>query len=672
MVLPSYSLIEKSKAYALKQDGSALIMVIPVMIVLAVFMVGIMQRGQSKDFHRQVANVIEMENVVEVALASFANKNNRLPCPADPSATGNTIGLEISGCATAGEVPEGILPWKALNLPRSAAFDEYGNPYTYKVSPSFAREITMADFNRLEDPLLYQGAAPDEDNALPIPDPQNLTTYVHEYCRTPRWNQRVSYYKAPDGNSYEFVESTPDDTGAGLTGSFIDGVYNMNTNLMKAQFCCAPVFAGTAPTIETIEFDHNDYRVPLEAKIRTELAVKGRDREGNQTIDNVFRFSGAANCEAAVDGHGVYHNRPTNSNHANCQSKPVDFVWFEDEDDDGHIIASGMGMNTGAYSGGNPPINFEDFRIRFLDKASIPYEFYIEIVDLGANDLNKDIAYSLVFEDIFDRELVTVTRKFTTPSAAPNGIARFTFQKSDYATELQAVLDNNSLSIDQVRFKELVLHTYYIPAFDFLELNDLDSTSLAISKVGYSYEVGGVGMTGMEDLVPLNAAQERILAERTPQGYDPADVNAMDEIAPNVEAVAFALISHGPDGQGAYLLNGTDGKHNDGNQHPLEAINSGGGLEFVDSRTISTGDDVDYDDDVIWSSQIALYNKLGDATCEQSQALRTVAYTSPNHNPDDDDDYGQERFELLISGSSGSNSNSSGTGTQSPPPKIQH
>jgi prepilin-type N-terminal cleavage/methylation domain-containing protein len=75
------------------------------------------------------------------ALASFVLQNNRLPCPADPSATSDSFGIERSSCTTFESQAIGLIPYKTLGLPESVSKDGYKNWITYAVNPDLTSGI---------------------------------------------------------------------------------------------------------------------------------------------------------------------------------------------------------------------------------------------------------------------------------------------------------------------------------------------------------------------------------------------------------------------------------------------------------------------------------------------------------------------------------------------------
>jgi len=96
-----------------------------------------------------------------------------------------------------------------------------------------------------------------------------------------------------------------------------------------------------------------------------------------------------------------------------------------------------------------------------------------------------------------------------------------------------------------------------------------------------------------------------------PQGAQaPVSPEAGDE-----ELFAVAIISHGKNGTGAYLANGSNGRLT-GNVGADEQVNLDGGRNYVVSRPINATPGPNYYDDiVIWRTQQTLMGELNNASC---------------------------------------------------------
>jgi hypothetical protein len=110
-----------------------------------------------------------------------------------------------------------------------------------------------------------------------------------------------------------------------------------------------------------------------------------------------------------------------------------------------------------------------------------------------------------------------------------------------------------------------------------------------------------------------------------PSWYDdidkPVNIGPQGALAPvppeagNEELFAVAIISHGRNGIGAYLANGTNGRLS-GSVGLDEEVNLSGGWNHVVSRPINTTPGPNYFDDiVIWRTQLGLMGELNNASC---------------------------------------------------------
>ena len=122
------------------------------------------------DDYRYTSTLTKMNRIAD-SLSAFAQKYNRLPCPADPAegavlfgtprnsgASGTVYTSNNCGATDAAYI--GIIPFRALGLTESQATDSYGNFISYGVTWALAG--------------LGQPVSP-------------TTTDVQSYCRTARW-----------------------------------------------------------------------------------------------------------------------------------------------------------------------------------------------------------------------------------------------------------------------------------------------------------------------------------------------------------------------------------------------------------------------------------------------------------------------------------------------------
>lgn len=81
------------------------------------------------------------------------------------------------------------------------------------------------------------------------------------------------------------------------------------------------------------------------------------------------------------------------------------------------------------------------------------------------------------------------------------------------------------------------------------------------------------------------------------------------------ELIAFVLVSHGPNGRGAYTGNGTQQFAGTGTASPDETENSNGDTRFVDHPLISATNTTYFDDVVYWRTNHQLLNAFGNDSC---------------------------------------------------------
>lgn len=200
---------------------------------------------------------------IHQALSAYAQKYNRIPCPAEPDSAivaqpfgterGSGVnGQNIGACAT-NATRHGIVPWRTLGLNYDDIFDSFGNMFTYRVS----RTPTLA----------------------PVP----ATDFLNHWCRTnPKWN----------------------------TGGF-------GNDPEKAAFCC-----GHSPNFALAGWIAQDTRVegpfgPLPGSARNipnyggtiaEYATDGTGVPSSATLTNRFRpsFAAYALISHGQNGFGAY------------------------------------------------------------------------------------------------------------------------------------------------------------------------------------------------------------------------------------------------------------------------------------------------------------------------------------------------------------------------------
>ena len=192
-----------------RQAGITLLEVAIAVAVTGILMAGAIEINQRAQAQQQVEITDDnMDDIIQ-ALSVYVETAGRLPCPADPAATGVVYGWERGVTPAdlkvdAGHFPtghcdqttrEGIIPFVTLGLPQRTALDGWGHYCTYAVSPVFAR-------------------------ATDQPSTPADTGKIHGRCRHPGWVNPADHY---------------------------------NRNAIKARFCCAdqlaPVFDADSDLI---------------------------------------------------------------------------------------------------------------------------------------------------------------------------------------------------------------------------------------------------------------------------------------------------------------------------------------------------------------------------------------------------------------------------------------
>ncbi len=212
------------------------------------------------------------------ALSLYAQRYNRLPCPADPAAaaasagveknngrcftttTGATTGYSIANAAT------GILPWRTLGLSEEDARDSWGRYFTYKPAP----HLTM-----------------DTRSATSFVSTSGSNAVVHDACRTPQWFAR-------------------------------NGFSTSHVNRPKALFCCnatppstfLSVIAGVPGVVPA------NYR---DNAIVTDVSLSGTGQEATVPTNATV-----SNSNAWIDKETMYYSDFANANRQGSNSTQPD------------------------------------------------------------------------------------------------------------------------------------------------------------------------------------------------------------------------------------------------------------------------------------------------------------------------------------------------------------
>lgn len=622
--------------FNIKQTAEAgfVILTIPVILILfSFFVTSLIKETKPNKFYFETGTQEKLD-VVKRALATYAHRNYRVPCPADPAAAPAMLGAEVKPsigdkCAAT----KGIIPFKELGLAEVDVKDEWGNYLTYKVSPDFTLNFDNSSLVGIGD-----GA-----EKLLTADNSDAQFYVHQLCRTPNWiNTAQDNYIMSDG------------------GVATMAIQNINENIYKARFCCPSnvnglgkkTFSafdqksqvgqkiadldsdgdGTGDGEVTMSIEGLDY--PVLWKNPTELTPWTWDNSSYTYADYVDNSQArAANIELHYnegfihDGHEVGDGfgpvrwsdggrSPENSGKYYHEAAGFTINTDKVKTKDMQMVMSDLGSNNwydpvqiaidvvGSIDHDNNPSTPKE------DGVVDTIQFILQLPEAptGLGDLS--ISLDMILGDANQEGLYHPGAPTTTGIVGgSNGdIAVNLFNESK--ARLQNKLNTAGLSMDDVFIGKLKMNASH--------------ASMAFSSVSY----GSPGATNNTDLIIRDEkGNARLMPRNNQASYESSDSVhfAVMPVEQDFEAPAYAIISHGGNGEGAYLVNGTQDVRNhiaDGDENQQEVDNHSHLTHVYKTRKIISNDQSkQFDDIVMWDSQITLYNSLRNGTCESSQAL---------------------------------------------------
>ncbi len=570
-------------------NGFALIVIPIVAILVSLFVINIMKPIEVKSFYSEIETKNKMEKVRK-SLASYVHKQYRLPCPADisHSTSDDKFGTEQAGCNPKdGDSQQGIVPFKELGLTIADVKDEWGNYFTYSVSPNFTSKMTNADFGKINQ-LSYADNSFDDG----ITVAKSGKAYVHKLCRTGgKWiHENADGHYNKDGSKKDF--------SAGIT-------YNLSKNIFKAQFCCSAGVKGGLGE----EWDARDAKDEYNGNTEYAWQVNGED----QVVFNVKSYPEHPNLPASN------YNYSSNSD-----------IELKYQDRISHNESYGLGHIGGKIYG--------DEYI-FLDFVNSNKPASVELIlgDIGANNIGDDFPYVFVFVNERDGSEFLQVNDYNILEANPDaatdpdsvGSAKFSASRDDHETELLAEIDawnianplEPPMDISEIGISEMVLG---------LNESTTGHTSFLLKGINITETVTPLDS---HDVVMLGQDGEPRLAERN-KNEDFKSVNdvlgPLDDVTKS-EVSAYALVSHGKNGFGAYYESDVDGDQDINLVKRVkkageiigikEEENIDGDEEFFDAPPVySPGEVENYDDIVMWDSQVSLYNALSNGTCTEAQS----------------------------------------------------
>ena len=614
----------------IKNEGGFIILTVPIVLILfAFFVASITKDTKPNQFYAAVTTQQKLENV-RTALANYAHQNYRVPCPSNPTLakTNALFGAETpldanNKCANT----RGIIPFKTLGISEDLAKDAWGFYLTYKVSPDFTTQL--ASTNSAQFTEAGNGI---EKLIVPVNSGEN---HLHEMCRTANWTNTTGTYRNSSGASQ---------TKSGAT----------NENIFKARFCCASNTSGGG--------GHS---------------IKAADQQS--VIQNAIR-NGTGGAIDLVDEHGtstgIVLSSAVADNNFYWDFKPA---WYQREkyatyagsdlhyDNDHHGLGDGLGLDASpwdSYGFGkfypiaatfdiiNPNLNVRKIDLAMSDVGESnegePVQVAIEVVKIvnGVKHPIEGSPFSFVLAlpegpDAFKTpgigSMVVDLDYFNTATPNPYQGNLYTQNPLHYAedhkpreTEKRAAAPAGAMALFADTHKRL--HE---------SLNDagltLDDVSIGHLKVNATHasmsfsamEFGTAGTPSNTDLIIMDENDDpdnpRLAPRDNQAAYGSADQTHTATIDPSYEAAAYAVISHGSDGVGSYMIGTPNQFSATGPDNPWEIANASTNdsvLQIYDVRQISSSDPLEnFDDIVVWDSQISLYKALRNGTCTSSQAL---------------------------------------------------
>lgn len=137
--------------------GFSLLELAVVVLIIGVLAAGVLTLARPLLAQTQLtATEANMDRVIDV-ISAYAQRNHRIPCPANPDEAGGVEpfgaeagsgagGDQIGDCdnPAGGERFEGIVPFRTLGMKAEEVRDGYGRFLTYALSPVFGRDTQQA------------------------------------------------------------------------------------------------------------------------------------------------------------------------------------------------------------------------------------------------------------------------------------------------------------------------------------------------------------------------------------------------------------------------------------------------------------------------------------------------------------------------------------------------
>jgi len=293
--------------------GFTLLEMAMVLAIIGLIMGTILSMTKTLSSSSKIAATQSKEALIKAALINFIAVNNRLPCPADPTATASTagtisttppstFGAETVNAATPKGcgmplntgVYAGVVPWATLGLTQDAAVDGYNQFFTYLVAATAIKTVPVTAITALNAGLVPTISG--LEGAISIYSSSALTTQINN-C-------------TPIGSTYNpcsavvaLISHGADGYGA-YTGSGAAAAFPYADEQQNALHTNKIVMHDAAMS-STTPFD--DIILPMTSSdLLTSLTANGTIQTYNAVLNNNF-----ANITSAITAYAMYHRTGT-------------------------------------------------------------------------------------------------------------------------------------------------------------------------------------------------------------------------------------------------------------------------------------------------------------------------------------------------------------------------
>lgn len=634
--------------FVLKNERGSVLLIVPVFfLALAAFIGVTIKQAETKSFYSEVRTEKKMERV-QKALAIHSHRYYRIPCPADPTLdpVGNAanFGTERAGGCTTVTTQTGIVPFRELGLTEFDVRDQWGNYFTYAVSPSFTKTPVVGgripSWQYTDDtgpatplPVPYSSSPGDTDPLISVTvNPAGLTggqiaqTFVHEYCRRRNsWVQDASeFHYGPNGAQYNLDDALVIGT---ISYPLIPLYRPLNKNNYKAQYCCAADFQSFTSEV----FDPATYKAALRLG-----PMSFTPPAGTPAHDVTFRGGGSPYATGAAI---LIENRVPGTRALNygdrmeglkggMTTNPV--ARYEDMDGDGVATDADSKMYRTTSL-------FMDIATNDRTAARLT------LSDLEGSDADSQIMYSVELYDVASG--TTLTNQPYDPSDPDSVMDDYpdidNLGGANYNPNLfhatqktfgKVIAGMGKFDIDVHDFEKQIVAMGYNPGnirLKKIQFHIGDKASKLSTQLSSLELINGAPAPNT-DIIVQNEGANPILPARTAAGYKTGDDIIPEDATPSgFEAPAYSLVSHGKNGIGAFIVGtpnqigrtGTVWENGIGDGELENADNIiNGNRNFRAQRRIISTTNQHFDDIVMWDTQMSLYNILSNGTCERAQA----------------------------------------------------